>query len=223
MARSGSLAAVAAHHGQDMSAFGHVQPDHPDQVDEDDNSTVVPVPRWLVVTLNCVMLGGVAATVSVALLGMRRSSSLGSKSQAHANAMADILAGAGRRRGWTDARTERVLHLIGVQRSPMPAVRGSMPRLDQHVPVRVDGVRPRVLTVHHERHTTNPLAATPPGLNAGLVVQARRGGSLQRTRLPADHISPQRANSRGEQSGYNNTELYTGCEQCWPFRCLMQY
>ncbi len=131
------------------------------------------------------------------------------------------MASAGKRRGWTEARTERVLHLIGVQRSPMPAVRGSMHRLDQRVPVRVDGVRPRMLIEHHERHTANPRAATRPGLDAGLVLmQVRRGGSLQRTRLPPDRISPQRANSRGEQSGYNNTELCTGCVPA--IRCLMQ-
>jgi hypothetical protein len=34
------------------------------------------LPRWLVTALNVVVVGGVAATVSVALLGMRRTESL---------------------------------------------------------------------------------------------------------------------------------------------------
>jgi hypothetical protein len=172
MARAGPLAAAAP---QSIPAIVDEQPEQ----DYNDDSTVAPVPRWLVTTLNCVMLGGVAATVSVALLSMRRSSSFGSKSQAHTDAMADILARAGKRRGWTATRTERVLHLIGVQRSTVQVQKAVVPGLGQQAQRAVHGnhAEPMLDTQDVKPVTRQGLLPTIP------VMQPQHGGHIRHTNL----------------------------------------
>jgi hypothetical protein len=193
-----------------------VQPDQTEQNAEAD-STGVPVPRWLVVMLNCVMLGGVAATVSVALLSMRRSSSFGSKSKNHSNAMADILERAGKRRGWTEARTERVLHLIGVQRSSKPLAKGSAPTctLDPKPAPDMDEIGLEKVTRHpHVRHTAN--LATRPGLATRPAIQPEHGERIPYPNLagpePGRRMMQRSATAAASRPCNQELEACAGCE-----------
>jgi hypothetical protein len=207
MARAGPLAAAAVQQG--MPTLEGVQPNPLTDKDYDDNITDAPVPRWLVTTLNCVMLGGVAATVSVALLSMRRSSSFGSKSKAHADAMADILTRAGKRRGWTATRTERVLHLIGVQRRPVQVEKSAVPGSYQHAPTGIDRIRPRVLNALHDRPVIN--LHTRPQAAVAMMPVSERGRGIPRANLTLDHNSHQRASARGERVASDNSGPRSRC------------
>jgi hypothetical protein len=147
---------AAVQHG--MGASGNVdQLAAGSDTNIDQESNAASLPRWLVMTLNCVVVGGVAATVSVALIGIRRSSSFGSR-QSLANDMAGILERAGRRRGWTEARTARVLHLIGVNKDSLPEFIAEPAAPNKVSQVVVTLGRPVTSDPSDERHTYNAVA-----------------------------------------------------------------